>query len=145
MELKEVKGILIPSSEADVRILNKVLEMVEQKHFIMEKDILELCGGDTSLCNKAKYCLIDTEAIIPATNWVGRYNGHPENTVKYLQTDYYKTLYERHKEEEEKKEIELHKLKKELELIREQTKYILPTILISLLSLIATIVGLLSK
>lgn len=94
---KETKGILIPSSEEDVRMLNKVLEIVTQNQFIMEKDILELCEGDISLCNKTKYCLIDTEAIIPATNWNGRYNKHPENTARYLDTGYYKALYEKHK------------------------------------------------
>lgn len=114
MEFKEVKGILIPSSEEDVQILNKVLEVVNQNLFIMEKDILKLCNGDNSLCNKTKYCLIDTEAIIPATNWNGRYNKHPENTARYLDTGYYKAMYEKHKQNEEKKRMEISKLKKDI-------------------------------
>lgn len=145
MEFKETKGILIPSSEADVLILNKVLEIVNQKQFIMDKDILELCNGNITLCNKTKYCLIDTEAIIPAVNWNGRYDRHPIHTKKYIETDYYRELYKKHKQDEEKKEIEFHKLKNELELTKKQTKFIVPTIWISLLSLIASIIGLLSK
>lgn len=145
MVFKETKGILIPSSKEDVRMLNKVLEIVTQNQFIMEKDILELCKGDIPLCNKTKYCLIDTEAIIPATNWNGRYNKHPENTARYLDTGYYKALYEKHKQDEEKKDMEINKLKKDLELTQKQTMYIVPTICISLLSLIASIIGLLLK
>ena len=129
MVFKETKGILIPSSEEDVRMLNKVLEIVTQNQFIMEKDILELCEGDISLCNKTKYCLIDTEAIIPATNWNGRYNKHPENTARYLDTGYYKALYEKHKQDEEKKDMEINKLKKDLELTQKQTMYIVPLLL----------------
>ena len=65
------KKMYIPSSEEDIQILNKILEVVNKKQFIMEKDILKLCKGDNSLCYKTKYCLINTEAIIPATNESG--------------------------------------------------------------------------
>lgn len=142
MEFKEAKSILIPSSEEDVQILNNVLEVVNQKQFIMGEEILRLCHGDNSLCNKTKYCLIDTEAVIPARNWNERYNKHPINTIRYIETGYYEELYQRHKSDKEKKELELNKLKRDLELTKEQTKYIVPTIIISLFSLIVSIIGL---
>lgn len=142
MEFKETKGILIPSSETDVQILNQALEIVNRNQFIMEKDILKLCNRDVTLCKKTKHCLIDTEAIIPAANWDERYNRHPTNTIKYIETGYYRELYEKHKSDKEKKEIELNKLKKDLELTKKQTDYIIPTIVISLFSLIVSIIGL---
>ena len=65
MELKGTNGFVTPSSEKDVEILNKALEIVKQKQLITEKDILSLCSGDSNQSSKIKHCLIDTEAVKP--------------------------------------------------------------------------------
>lgn len=129
------KKMYIPSSEEDIQILNKILEVVNKKQFIMEKDILKLCKGDNSLCYKTKYCLINTEAIIPATNESGRYNKHPETTERYLRTDYYKTLYEEYKQDEEKKRMEINKLEKDIANMKWQKWISIIALILSAISL----------
>lgn len=142
MELKGTNGLIIPSSEKDVEILNKVLEIVKQKQLIMEKDILSLCNGDSNQSSKIKHCLIDSEAVKPALNWGGRLNIHPTNTNKYLEINYFDMLYKTNKEEKEKKEMEYTMLKEEINLTKKQAKLSTPAFFISLAALIIAIIEL---
>lgn len=142
MELKGTNGFVTPSSEKDVEILNKALEIVKQKQLITEKDILSLCSGDSNQSSKIKHCLIDTEAVKPALNWSGRLNIHPINTGKYLEINYFDMLYKANKEEKEKKEMEYTMLKEEINLAKKQAKLSTPAFFISLAALIIAIIEL---
>lgn len=142
MEIECTKVTVIPSSEEEVQLLDRILDIVSKMQYILKKDILELCNGDEDLCNKTIYCLTDTEAVKESHNMLGTYRIHPENTIKYIDIDYYRHLYEDRKKKKERDELEFAKLQDEVKICKQQASLSKPAFYISIAAIIFQLLSL---
>lgn len=131
MNEMDFKSSLLPTSQEEVDILTCVLDTIIKKQFIMDKDLLLLCNGDDNLFNKIKNCLIETEAITTSPYLPNQLSRHTANTEKYFNTKYFNHIYNEYKENSERKELELIKLRKDLEVAKKQAKLALPAFILA--------------
>lgn len=130
----DFREFTLPKSEEEVVILNKCLGILIQNNQLLDKEIASLCNGNESLSKRIKYCLIETGAAKESPNITIRVLP-TEYTGKYLDTDFYDLIYKEKAEKEEKANLELIKLKKDIANLKRQKWISITAIILSVISL----------
>ena len=130
----DFREFTLPKSEEEVAILNKCLGILIQNNQLLDKGIASLCNGNESLSKRIKYCLIETGAAKESPNMTIRVLP-TEYTKKYLDTDFYTLIYKEKVEKEEKSNLELIKLKKDIANLKRQKWISITAIILSVISL----------
>lgn len=124
----------LPKSDDEVEILNSCLIILIQKGQLLDKDICALSNGDESLSKRIKYCLIETGAAKESPNITIRVLP-TEYAAKYLETDYYASIHKEKVEKEEKRNLELIKLKEDIANLKRQKWMSKTALILSVISL----------
>ena len=130
--IESFKESVLPASKREVDILNQALSILIGKNQLLDKDLAPLCNNDNDLLNKIKYCLIETNAAKPDKFFETRILPCEENIKKFINTDYYSAIYNKREEDNKRKFLELKKLQEDLGLVKKQSKYALPAIIMSI-------------
>lgn len=130
----DFREFTLPKSEEEVAILNKCLGILIQNNQLLDKEIASLCNRNESLSKRIKYCLIETGAAKESPNMTIRVLP-TEYTKKYLDTDFYTLIYKEKAEKEEKSNLELIKLKKDIANLKRQKWISITAIILSVISL----------
>ncbi len=125
----------LPKSENEVEILNRCLSILIQKSQLLDKEIVSFCNNDEALFKRIKNCLLETGAAKESPNFTIRILP-TEYASKYLDTDYYNSIYKENVLEKEKRELEIIKIKKDLSNIKGQQWLSIIAIIISVITLI---------
>lgn len=130
----DFREFTLPKSEEEVAILNKCLGILIQNNQLLDKEIASLCNRNESLSKRIKYCLIETGAAKESPNMTIRVLP-TEYTKKYLDTDFYTLIYKEKAEKEEKSNLELIKLKKDIANLKRQKWISITALILSVISL----------
>lgn len=130
---------ILPISKEEVDILNQALRILVDKNQLLDKDLASLCNNDDSIVKRIKYCLLETNAAEKDKCFDTRIFSHEEYPKKFLDTDYYSTIYTQKKEKEERIFLELKKLKEDLILAKKQSKYAFYALIISIIAILVQV------